>query len=170
MKQSHLYIKKSKINGSGLYTSKKIKKGHRVGLIKGEVVIVREWTAKLSQISPNWIGIGRYSWINTKNSPFKYINHSCQPNTYIIGKRTVIALNDIEADTEVTMDYSLTESDKGWCIESCGCKSKNCRKFIGPITSLSLSDFKSKKNLITDAFKKVFLTNLKNQQSHKNIS
>lgn len=157
MNMDHLYLKASKINGKGLYTSKDIKKGERVGNIEGEVEIIRKWTTALSLKSPNWIGIGRYSWINTKNSPFKCINHSCSPNTYILGKRTVIALVDIKKDSEVTMDYSFTEADSGWNIYPCNCGSKNCRKNIGPITSLDINTFKNNISIIPENFKKLFL-------------
>jgi hypothetical protein len=158
---NHLKIKRSKINGDGLYSTKLIKKGSRVGLIQGETVIVKKFTAKLSQQSLNWIGIGRYSWINTKNSPFKYINHSCDPNTYILGKQTILALKNIEAGDEVTMDYSLTEADEGWSIDQCTCGNSNCRKKIGPITTLSEKEFTRLKSIIPSNFQKIFLVEKK---------
>lgn len=161
MNMNHLFLQKSKINGTGLHTSENIKKGVRVGLIHGEVEIIREWTPHLSKISPNWIGIGRYSWINTKNSPFRYINHSCEPNTYIVSKRTVVALRNISAGEEVTMDYSLTEADSGWSIEQCGCGAKTCRKKIGPITSLPVKFFKEKRHLVPENFQRIFLVDYK---------
>lgn len=158
----HLFLKRSKINGTGLYTKKRLKPGDRVGIIEGEVEIVRKWTPALSKISPNWIGIGRYSWINTKKSPFRYINHSCDPNTYIVGKRTVVALKNIAADDEVTMDYSLTEADQGYTVPGgCHCGSKKCRKMIGPINSLTVPMFKKVQHLVPKNFKKIFLTELK---------
>ena len=161
MNMNHLYVKTSKINGKGLHTTKRIKAGETVGLVHGGVEIVKKWTTALSKKSLNWIGIGRYSWINTNKSPFRYINHSCNPNTYIRGKRTVIALVDIPADSEVTMDYSFTECDKGWSIESCRCGAKDCRKTIGPVTSLSLPYFKKKSSLIPENFRKIFLIDYK---------
>lgn len=161
MHMEHLFLKKSKINGTGLYTNRTIKRGERVGIIHGDIEIIRKWTSHLSKISPNWIGIGRYSWINTKSSPFRYINHSCEPNTYIQGKRIVIALKDINQNDEVTMDYSLTEADSGWCIEKCNCGTKSCRKKIGPITSLPLKTFQEKKRIIPENFQKIFLVDHK---------
>lgn len=167
MNMDHLYIKTSRINGKGLHSNKKISKGEKVGLIHGKIEIIKEWTPKLSSISPNWIGIGRYSWINTINSPFRYINHSCDPNTIITGKRTVIAIKPINKDDEVTMDYSLTESDSGWFIEKCGCGRKTCRKFIGPITSLDFKIFQKKQELIPENFKRIYLTNYRKLTSSR---
>lgn len=157
MNMDHLYIKTSKINGKGLHSSKKIAKGDKIGIIHGKVEIIKKWTPKLSSISPNWIGIGRYSWINTINSPFRYINHSCDPNTLIVGKRTVLAIKPINSNEEVTMDYSFTESDSGWCIEKCACGSKNCRGYIGPITSLDLKTFQKNQQFIPENFKRIYL-------------
>ncbi len=154
---SHLFLKRSSINGSGLHTKKPLRSGEKVGLIHGEIEIIREWTPFLSKISPNWIGIGRYSWINTKNSPFRYINHSCSPNTYIVGKRTVVALKNIAANEEVTMDYSFTEADPGWSIPKCNCGSKQCRRVIGPVYSLDTKTFQRNKSLIPENFRNIFL-------------
>jgi uncharacterized protein len=152
-----LYIKKSTIIGDGLYTDTSIKKGGRVGVIHGPVVIVHKFVGKLAEQSLNWIGIGRYSWINTKESPFRYINHSCDPNTYIVGKRTVVALKNIQADTEVTMDYSLTEADPDYVVPGgCRCGSQNCRKVVGPIYSLSKTEFNKKKHLVNFLFQRIY--------------
>jgi uncharacterized protein len=159
MNMDHLYLKSSKINGKGLHTNKYIKHGEKIGIIHGEIELIKKWTPYLSKISPNWIGIGRYTWINTKNSPFRYINHSCEPNSIIVGKRTVVAIKDIPANSEVTMDYSFTESDSGWYIPNCGCGSKNCRKRIGSIDTLPHSLFLKNKKFIPINFQKIYEIN-----------
>ncbi len=152
-----LYIKKSRIIGSGLYTDRAIKKGERVGVIHGPVVIVHKFVGKLVEQSLNWIGIGRYSWVNTKDSPFKYINHSCEPNTYIIGKRIVVALRNIAANEEVTMDYSLTEADPDYTVPGgCRCGSRKCRKVVGPIQSLTRAQYNALKPIITPHFRQIY--------------
>jgi uncharacterized protein len=167
MNMDHLYLKASKINGKGLHTAIKIKKDARVGTIQGEIEIVRKWTSALSQKSFNWIGIGRFSWINTNKSPFRYINHSCNPNTYIVGKRIVLALRDIAPNEEVTMDYSFTEADPGWYIDPCSCGSKNCRSHIGPITSLDVTTFKKNISIIPENFKRIFLVDYRKLTTSK---
>lgn len=61
-------------------------------------------------------------------SPEVYINHSCDPNTYvktIDGIRKVLAMRDIKTGDEVTYDYSINGDDDG--TFNCGCGSKNCR-------------------------------------------
>jgi len=150
-----LYVKKSKIEGNGLFVRQSVKKGERVGYIHGPIKVFREFTPDVSKKMVDWIGVGRFSWINTSNSPFKYINHSCDPNVAIIGKRTVRAIRDIKANEEITMDYSLTEAEPGWKI-SCSCGSKNCRKVIKPISKLPEKIFNRHKNNIPENFKRIY--------------
>lgn len=150
-----LGVKKSRINGSGLFATEKIKKGEVVGYIHGPTVSFRTFTPTISKMMLNWIGSGRYSWIDTTNSPFRYINHSCEPNVAIVTKRKVVALTDIPADTEITMDYSLSESEPGWSI-LCTCNTEHCRKHIGPIQSIPQSTYKRFKQHISKPFQKIY--------------
>ncbi len=152
-----LYTKKSQINGKGLYTDQGIKKMERVGVIRGPIVIVHKFVGRLIQQSLNWIGVGRYSWIDTFDSPFRYINHSCEPNTYITGKRIVIALRDIQPDEELTMDYSLTEADPDYEIPGgCHCGTNSCRKRVGPVQSLTNKEYKKLKKIMPPKFQKIY--------------
>jgi SET domain-containing protein len=151
-----LRVKKSRINGNGLFAGKNFKKGEIIGYIHGPKIVVREWTPKLSRISENWIGASKYTWIITDDSPFKYINHSCEPNVAIKGQRTVYALENIMTEEEIVMDYSLTETDENWSIKNCTCGSIHCRKKIGPITSLSEEQFKRSKKIIPTRFIKAY--------------
>ncbi len=151
-------LRKSSINGHGLFVNRDYKKGEFIGYIHGPVIVTREMSNPiLAKNSMNWIGVGRYSWIDTEKSPFRYINHSCDPNVAIRGKRTVYALKDIKAGTEIVMDYSLTEADEEWKI-ACNCRSIYCRKQIGPISTLSLQDFKRNARIITPTFTNIYRT------------
>jgi hypothetical protein len=63
--------------------------------------------------------------------PERYINHSCDPNTYVKtvkGKRLVIARREIAAGEEITYDYSINSS--GNTIWLCGCGAARCRREI----------------------------------------
>jgi SET domain-containing protein len=148
-------IKKSHINGSGLFVNKPYKKGEFIEYIRGPVKLVHHFDSQLAKNSMNWIGISKFRWIDTQHSMFRYINHSCDPNVAIRGERTVYALKDIPANTEIAMDYSLTEADPDWHIK-CNCKSQNCRKNIGPITSLPKPVFKKYEPILSKKFKLVY--------------
>lgn len=153
-------VSKSPIIGKGLFADEQIKKNEKISYIDGPIRVVRDFSnfnKKDYLASYNWIGVGRYSWIDTATSPFRYINHSCEPNVAIIGKKTVIALEDISKGEELTMDYSLTEAGQDWSI-SCSCGTKSCRKKIGPINTLPKSVYNKHSAHITKNFKSLYRT------------
>lgn len=153
-----LYVAPSGINGMGLFASQAIQKGERIACVYGPIRVVRDFSHLAPQEyleSWDWIGVGRYSWIDTKNSLFRFINHSCQPNAAIVTTRTVRARIDISRGTEITMDYSLTEAGQDWSIE-CTCGTKTCRKLILPINMLPDEVYLSHLPYITKRFRKVY--------------
>lgn len=151
-------VAKSSIIGKGLFADEKIKRNEKIAYIEGPIRVVRDFSnfsKKDYFASFNWIGIGKYSWIDTINSPFRFINHSCDPNSAIIGTRTVIALKNINQDEEITMDYSLTEAGQDWSIV-CSCGSKNCRGKIGPINTLPKKVYEKHISHITKRFQSFY--------------
>ncbi len=147
-----LHVAKSSIHGKGVYASEDIKKGQVIGFIHGPIVVIKEFSKDISELTNDWIGFGKYSWINTDESIFRFINHSCDPNAYISTRRTVLAQTDIKRDTEIFLDYSLTECQPDWVIPDCQCKSKECRDTIGNLFSLSQSFITKNKNYIPKKF------------------
>lgn len=150
-------VRKSKINGSGLFVTQSFTKGQFINYIRGPKICIRKYNSKISQRILNWIGTSKYTFINTDDSPFRYINHSCNPNVAIKGERTVYALKDIKPGIELVMDYSLTDAEEGWGVNNCGCKEINCRNYIGPITSLNKKTFQYYKPIISKKFQKIYL-------------
>jgi len=156
-----LEVRKSDINGVGLFVNRSFKKGQIIDYIHGPKVLIRNFYSTLSKSTVNWIGASRYTWINTDNSPFRFINHSCNPNTAIKGERTVFAIKIISSGEEITIDYSLSEAEPGWSIPKCSCRSIHCRGKIGPIFTLSLEEYKIKKAIINDRFKHIYIKCMK---------
>lgn len=152
----NFYKAKSGIDGVGLFTGQDYKCGDFIAYIDGPIVVTKNNPRIISPEADNWIGVGRYSWINTNKSLFRFINHSCEPNVAQVSRRKVVAINDIPAGTEIVIDYSLTEAEKGWKIEHCSCKSKSCRKKIGPIFSLEKSVYRKKYIYIPKKFKELY--------------
>ena len=81
-----------------------------------------------------WIGIGKDRWIDPAE-PFVYLNHSCEPNLSVRGKREMIALRDIAAGEELTFDYSITVDELPWTMD-CLCATPSCRKVVRAIQFL----------------------------------
>ena len=57
-----------------------------------------------------------------------YTNHSCDPNLAIQGQIALVAMRDIAADEELTIDWATT--DDGDHQMACRCGSPRCRGTI----------------------------------------
>lgn len=57
-----------------------------------------------------------------------YNNHSCDPNCGLHGEITFIAIRDIQAGEELTVDYAFIDNED-YSFE-CHCGSPNCRHII----------------------------------------
>ncbi|MCX8194279.1 MAG: SET domain-containing protein-lysine N-methyltransferase, partial [Candidatus Pacearchaeota archaeon] len=120
-----VYVKKSKINGKGLFAKENIKKGSRVGIVAGLIIPDNENSYKKYNI--NYLHPINYNYVIVNQNITRYINHSCEPNCGLRNGIEIIALRNIKKDEEITIDYDTLEYD--WKMK-CNCKSKNCRKVI----------------------------------------
>lgn len=128
-----IVVKKSGIHGKGLFITTDVKKGDHITYIKGDYTRKKSSKNKTEAKSiPMWYGVTRTLWIDPKDTEFCYFNHSCSPNTAIVGIKNVIALKNIKAGEELTFDYSMTDADLYWEMP-CHCESKDCRKVIKAI-------------------------------------
>ena len=103
--------------GLGIFAMEKIPKGKIVHIFYGYINEIQDkHTLQItSKLHLHVEGYGRY------------INHSCEPNCVVVNKFKLVAIKDIEADEEITFDYSTTEEHLNM---KCSCGSKNCSKLI----------------------------------------
>lgn len=59
----------------------------------------------------------------------RYMNHSCDPNTWWADDHTLVARRAIAAGEEVTYDYATTETARAWAMP-CACGSPTCRDVV----------------------------------------
>ena len=60
----------------------------------------------------------------------RYVNHSCDPNSFIDKKDRVLrALRPIRPSEEITFDYLVNESEIASPFQ-CDCGAPNCRRLI----------------------------------------
>jgi len=59
----------------------------------------------------------------------RYMNHSCDPNTWWEGNHTLVARRAIAAGEEVTYDYATSEIALEWAMP-CACGSPICRGVV----------------------------------------
>lgn len=148
-------VGKSKLHGRGVIASDDIKKGERIFTIKGKKVkFLIDNQKKADSITYNLIGTGENTWTNPSSFGLFY-NHSCNPNSAIRGKTTVVALRGIKRGEEVTSDYSLNEADIFWRFR-CNCGEKNCRRVVRSIQFLSPKIFNKYKRYIPEYFQRVY--------------
>lgn len=157
-----VFISKSRIHGFGLFSKVDVKKGDKLFIIKGDIRRFNVKDKKTAQYAPNWIGIGKNTWIDPKQHAI-YLNHSSKPTCGIKGMVTVCAMRDFKKNKEVTIDYSTTEEQLLWSMEN----KENPRKpeVIRSIQFMPKKKFLSYLPYIPRYFQKVYLKyNKKNEK------
>ena len=107
------YVKKSTIEGYGLFASKEFKSGDLIidyKLFPENYYNMKYADLSEEQIRKNWyVTIDNEHCITSdKYSKFSYINHARIPNCFWdIDKRIIIANRDIQKNEELFIDYRL---------------------------------------------------------------
>jgi SET domain-containing protein len=128
-----LEVKASLIDGKGAYALKAIPARRKLGNMGGEIISVREARKRvkeLKRVSMVEFGDGRALDASVNPNDLRYINHSCDPNTYLrvcYSKVEFWSLRKIKKGEELTCDYGETHHDGKL---PCRCGAKNCRGFI----------------------------------------
>lgn len=135
----NIEIKDSPIQGKGLFTNVSVKKGEQIWISKdeepydekiytdAEFIAFQKWCVENGK---EWDAVANGDGTHTAaisdrdKHPSNYGNHSCEPNL----DRNHVALRDIEAGEELTIDYSQF-SDKSWTME-CYCGAPSCRGVV----------------------------------------
>ena len=121
-----IVVKKSKIEGSGVFANRDFK--------KGEIVLKWDVSKKLSVKDAKKVPESEQKYVSFINGKFtfmqppeRFVNHSCDANTYVDGFCDV-AKRDIKKGEEITGDYSEDTTPDFKMI--CNCGSKNCKGII----------------------------------------
>lgn len=136
--ERRLEVRKSGIEGLGLFTKYDIRPGEIICVFQGEVIGIPELKNRYAEgkeriTDPLQISERLYLDIDR---PYCCANHSCSPNAGIIREATLISLRPIRGGDEITYDYSTTEwtwkrfgKNKEWEMD-CKCDSPKCRRLI----------------------------------------
>lgn len=143
MQTELLKVRRSRIQGRGVFARRQIRKGKRLIEYTGERI-----TAKESDIRYADDGLPHHTFLfsvdsrmvidaTRRGSVAKYINHSCEPNCEAVieeGRVYIEALRSIRPGAEVTYDYNLqvagrhTEEVKA--LYRCYCGADKCRRTL----------------------------------------
>ncbi len=122
-------VKKSKIEGKGVFAAEGIKKDSYILDIDDSNIVTdpNKLTKKEREHYCDYFDDKRVLW----PVPERHINHSCDPNVYtktVDGIRKVFAMRDIDKGEELTFDYSINSYGDG--VWECRCGSAKCRKKV----------------------------------------
>lgn len=121
-----IIIKKSKISGLGVFANRNFKKGEIVLKWKMNKILNKQQVDKLSKKLKNYIfRLNKNKYI-LQQPPERYVNHSCQANTYAKGTCDVASKN-IRKGEEITSDYTPEAIHISF---KCRCGIKKCKKLI----------------------------------------
>ena len=135
-------VRRSKIQGRGVYATRAIGKGERIIEYTGRLITNQEADAQCDDEGMRrhhtfLFGVDDEFTVDGAKggNEARFINHSCDPNceSVIEGRRVFIdALRDIGAGEEVAYDYWYT-TDRGYTLEDlrriypCRCGATTCR-------------------------------------------
>ncbi|MDD5261104.1 MAG: SET domain-containing protein [Methylacidiphilales bacterium] len=125
-----LSVRRSAINGRGVFALKKIPARCKLGEISGALVRLPE-ARRAIETAPRiyLIELSRRLALDcSRGNVFRHLNHSCRPNCYLrVFRRRVevYTLKTIPPGKELTLDYGQTPHRNGM---SCSCGSAACRK------------------------------------------
>ena len=123
----------SLINGRGMFAGEYIFKDEIVLIWGGTIVSAKEIEAgKVNRDSVAIIDDDIYlaDLSEETDCPDYFLNHSCEPNLWMLDEITLKAIRDIKTGEELTADYAMWEADPDWQLYPCNCGSPECRGII----------------------------------------
>ncbi len=119
-------IKKSKIQGKGVFANINFKKGGIVMKWDASMILTQKEAKRISERYRKYLVAYKGKFI-VSTHPEKYLNHSCKPNTKE-GNLCDVAIRDIRKGEELTTDYSINAPHH--YKMKCACASKKCKKIV----------------------------------------
>ena len=122
--------KSSKIDGTGCFAAETIPAKRKIGNLGGEVISVREARRRVrlqKRVAMVEFGDGRALDAAVYPNELRYVNHSCDGNTYMrccYGKVEFYTKRMIRKGEEITCDYGEPHHDGKL---SCKCGAVNCK-------------------------------------------
>ncbi len=128
-----LQNKPSQIDGKGAFALQEIPARRKIGNLGGQIISLREArkrAAKNKRVAMVEFGDGRALDASIDPNELRYVNHSCQPNTYMrvcYSRVEFYTLRTLKKGTELTCNYGPTHHDGKL---KCRCGSPNCKGFL----------------------------------------
>lgn len=123
-------VQPSPIDGQGVFAAEPIRRGLKIGEIRGESVSVSDARIRATRherIMIVEVSDRRAIDFSKSSDPMRYTNHSCSPNARLCirqGRVEFYALADIRHGEEVTVDYGETHHEGRL---ACRCGAPTCK-------------------------------------------
>lgn len=137
--------------GKGLVAVAPINKDEVIAVFDGDIYKAEKATDLPKDIADHAIQISKHEWKDSRGFA-RFINHSCEPNVGYRGVDTLVAMRNIEAGENLTLDYEMSE-DSDWRME-CLCGAANCRGVIGSFKNMPQDVRERYSGYISDWLKK----------------
>lgn len=123
----------SSIVGRGLFANIVISEGEVVCVKAGHLLSKAELTEYESVVNEADLQIADDLFLApVTEAEFEnvmmFLNHSCEPNVGVRGQIVFVAMRDIAAGEELTLDYAMIDHDTQPMV--CRCGAASCRRFI----------------------------------------
>jgi SET domain-containing protein len=127
-------VRPSPIGGQGVFALAPLRAGETVFLWGGQRATPEEYRAGVIT-SRSCSAIEEGVYLGKRPSlgdlPDDFVNHSCEPNLWLVDAVTVIARRDVQAGEELTLDYATFYDIDDWVVtEACACGSRICRQRV----------------------------------------
>jgi len=136
-KSADFSVRQSKIHGQGVFAKRAFRRGDLVLEIDdSDPVLDRSKLTPEQEIFIDvFVTVDGKEKVTWMKSPERFINHSCDPNTYVqtdmkTGVRRVWALKNIRRGDELTWDYALNIWEEWIRPVPCHCGAENCQRII----------------------------------------
>lgn len=126
-------VKRSAIDGRGLFAATTLEARRKLGEFTGALIGVRESrrrAARRKRIAIVEIGGGKAVDASEGGNEFRFVNHSCSPNTFVrvcYGRVEIWSKRRIAAGEELTCDYGDSQHNGKL---RCRCGRQDCRGFL----------------------------------------
>ena len=124
----------SSIHGKGIFAIAPIQKDEIVIVKAGHIIDKKTLEANKKVINGSEAQISDNLYISPLSKEeyepsMGYLNHSCDPNVGFGGNVVLVAMRDIGAGEELTMDYAMMMSDPDFAMQ-CNCKALSHRGVV----------------------------------------
>ena len=126
--------RKSSLHGTGLFARERIARDEPVAVKGGYITTTEHWATLEPTVGfaaevhvASGLVIAPQSADEYEGS-MMHLNHACDPNVGVEGQIVFVAMRDIEAEEELTLDYAMMDDHDETL--SCRCNSPSCRKLV----------------------------------------